>query len=81
MNDIHHHELQDAKELDEAYKWFDLRDHKHFQCCFRINEALHCVETETSDKLSLVSSKSSKRSSSSSVRFRRAKAAAMTACL
>ena len=47
MNDAHHNyykELYDAKELDEAYKWFDLRDSEHFQCRLRINEALHCVE-------------------------------------
>lgn len=84
MNDAHHNyykELYDTKELDEAYKWFDLRDREHFQCRFRINEALHCVEKQTSDKMSLVSSKSSKRSSSSSVRSRRAKAAAKAACL
>lgn len=84
MNDAHHNyykELHDAKEIDEVYKWFDLQDHEHFQCCFRINEALHCVERQTSDKMSLVSSKSSKHSSSSSVRSRRAKAAAKAACL
>ena len=84
MNDAHHNyykELHDAKELDEAYKWFDLRDREHFECRFRINEALRCVEKQTSDKMSLVSSKSSKRSSSSSVRSRRAKAAAKAACL
>ena len=84
MNDAHHNyyeELYDAKELDEAYKWFDLRDHEHFQCRLRINEALNCVEKQTSDKMSLVSSKSSKCSSSSSVRSRRARAAAKAACL
>ena len=84
MNDAHHNyhkELHDAKELDESYKWFDLRDREHFECRFRVNEALRCVEKQTSDKMSLVSSKSSKRSSSSSVRSRRAKAAAKAACL
>ena len=84
MNDAHHNyykELYDAKELDEACKWFDLRDREHFQCRLRINEALNCVEKQTSDKMSLVSSKSSKRSSSSSVRSRRARAAAKAACL
>ena len=84
MNDAHHNyykELYDAKELDEAYKCFDLWDCEHFHCRFRINEALQCVEKQTSDKMSLVSSKSSKRSSSSSVRSRRAKAAAKAACL
>ena len=47
MNDAHHiyhKELYDAKELDEAYKWFDLRDREHFHRRFRINEALHSVE-------------------------------------
>ena len=84
MNDAHHNyykELHDAKELDEAYKWFDLRDREHFQCRFRINEALHYAEKQTSDKMSLDSSKSFKCSSSSSVRYRRAKAAAKAACL
>ena len=84
MNDAHHNyykELHDSEELDEAYKWFDIRDREHFQCRIKINEALHCVEKRTSDKMSLVSSKSSKRSSSSSVRSRRAKAAAKAACL
>ena len=84
MNDAHHNyykELYDAKELDEGYKWFDLRDREHFQCRLSINEALNCVEKQTSDKMSLVSSKSSKRSSSSSVRSRRARAAAKAACL
>ena len=84
MNDAHHNyykELYDAKELDEAYKWFDLRDREHFQCRTRINEALLCMERQTSDEMSLVSSKSSKRSSSSSVRSRRAKEAVKAACL
>ena len=84
MNDPHHNhynELHDAEELDEAYKWFDLRDCEHFQCRFRINEALHYVEKQASDKMSLVSSKSSKRSSTSSVRSRRARAAAKAGCL
>ena len=84
MNDAHHNyykELHDAKELDEAYKWFDLRDREHFQCRFRINEALHNVEKQTSDNMSLVSSKSFKRSLTSSVRSRRAKDAAKAACL
>ena len=47
MNDAHNNyykELRDAKELDEAYKWFDLRDREHFQCRIRINEALRRVE-------------------------------------
>ena len=84
MNDAHHSyykELHDSKELDEAYKWFDIRDREHFQCRIKINEALHCVEKRTSDKMSLVSSKSSKPSSSSSVNSRRAKAVAKAACL
>ena len=84
MNDAHHNyykELYDTKESDEAYKWFDIRDRKYFQCRIRINEALLCLEKQTSDKMSLVSSKSSKGFSSSSVRSRRAKAAAKAACL
>ena len=84
MNNAHHNyykELHDAKELDEAYKWFDVRDREHFQCRLRINEALHYVEKQASEKMSLVSSKSSKRSSTSSVRSRRARAAAKAACL
>jgi len=85
MNDTHHNcykELQDARELDEAHKWFELRDREHFECRFRINEALRCVEKQPSDKMSLISSKSSKRSSSSSVRSKRAaKSEAQAACL
>ncbi|XP_078360772.1 uncharacterized protein LOC144645164 [Oculina patagonica] len=84
MNDAHHNyykELHDTKETDEAYKWFDIRDREHFECCMKINEALLRMERQTSDKMSLVSSKLSKRSSSSSVRSRRAKAAAKAACL
>ena len=41
MNDTYHNyykELYDAKELDKAYKWFDLRDREHFQCRLKINE-------------------------------------------
>ena len=84
MNDTHHNyykELHDTKEADEAYEWFDIRDREHFQCRIRINEALLSVERQTSNKMSLVLSKLSKRSSSSSVRSRRAKAAPKAACL
>ena len=74
-------ELYDTKEADEAYEWFDIRDREHFQWRIRINEALLSGERQTSDKMSLVSSKLSNRSSSSSERSRRAKAAAKAACL
>ena len=36
MNDAHYNyykELHEAKELNEAYKWFDLRDREHFKPC------------------------------------------------
>ena len=84
MNAAHHKyykELYDTKESDEAFKWFDIRDREYFQCRIRINEALLCLEKQTSDKMSLVFSKSSKRSSSSSVKSSRAKSTAKAACL
>ena len=61
-------------------QWFDTRDREYFQCRTRINEVLQCAEKRISDRTSLVSSRSSKRSSSS-IRSKRAKAAARVACL
>ena len=72
---MYFNELRDSKELDQALQWFDTRDREYFQCRTRINEVKHI-----SDRMSLVSSRSSKRSSSS-IRSKRAKAAARAACL
>ena len=72
---MYFNELRDLKELDQALQWFDTRDREYFQCRTRINEVKHI-----SDRMSLVSSRSSKRSSSS-IRSKRAKAAARAACL
>ena len=77
---MYFNELRDSKELDQALQWFDTRDREYFQCRRRINEVLQCAEKHISDRMSLVSSRSSKRSSSS-IRSKRAKAAARAACL
>ena len=77
---MYFNELRDSKELDQALQWFDTRDREYFQCRTRINEVLQCAEKHISDRMSLVSSRSSKRSSSS-IRSKRAKAAARAACL
>jgi len=34
MNDAHHNNYY--KELDEVYKWFDLRDREHLLCCLAL---------------------------------------------
>ena len=72
---MYFNKLRDSKELVQALQWFDTRDREYFQCRTRINEVKHI-----SDRMSLVSSRSSKRSSSS-IRSKRAKAAARAACL
>ena len=77
---MYFNELRYSKELDQALQWFDTRDREYFQCRTRINEVLQCAEKHISDRMSLVSSRSSKRSSSS-IRSERAKAAARAACL
>ena len=77
---MYFNELRDSKELDQALQWFDTRDREYFQCRTRINEVLQCAEKHISDRMSLVSSRSSKRSSPS-IRSKRAKAAARAACL
>ena len=77
---MYFNELRDSKELDQALQWFDTRDREYFQCRTRINEVLQCAEKQISNRMSLVSSRSSTRSSSS-IRSKRAKAAARAACL
>ena len=72
---MYFNKLRDSKELVQALQWFDTRDREYFQCRTRINEVKHI-----SDLMSLVSSRSSKRSSSSII-SKRAKAAARAACL
>ena len=73
-------ELRDSKGLDQALQWFDTRDREYFQCRTRINEVLQCAQKQISDRMSLVSSRSSRRSSPS-IRSKRAKVAARPACL
>ena len=77
---MYFNKLRYSKELDQALQWFDTRGRECSQCRTRINEVLQCAEKHISDRMSLVSSRSSKRSSSSII-SKRAKAAARAACL
>ena len=77
---MYFNELHDSKDLDQALQWSDTRDREYFQCRTRINEVLQCAGKQISELMSLVSSRSSRRSWSL-IRSKRAKAAARAACL
>ena len=71
-------ELSSQAEVDEACKWLNVRDREYFECRTEISKLIQGLEENYALKsMSVISS----RSSSSSVRSRRAKAAARAACL
>ena len=51
-NELFSKELQEEKELDEAYQWFDSHDHEYFQCRTEINKLIQGLEEKpVSDKM------------------------------
>ena len=88
-HDNYYSKLTTFEEINEAYQWFDIRDREYFQSRTRINERINSFEqTKAYDyvlqRSTLTQSSNSSKSpqnSTSSIRSRRAKAAAKAASL
>ena len=89
VHDNYYSKLTTFEEINEAYQWFDIRDREYFQSRTRINERINSFEqTKAYDyvlqRSTLTQSSNSSKSpqnSTSSIRSRRAKAAAKAASL